>query len=100
MLVVLTLILALAPQGTALAHGRCYSGTHFQRVWAGNEWHWYTHVPKPSNVSGSWHSHGPLPNSLWPDSVRSRYVMVYFRWFDNINPYLFYRPSQFQACVF
>jgi hypothetical protein len=100
------LILALLPMGikTAYAHGiRCYKGMTFFERYTGGSWHSYVYVPIGSQdyfkPVTAWHVHGPLSPQLWPDSAPGRYIMVYFSWPHGINPYLFYRPSQFQACL-
>lgn len=85
---------------SAEAHGQCYSGVNLMEVQAGGGWHWYAYVPV--NVSApitSWHVHGPMNPSLWPDSARGRYVMVYFSWPHGVNPYLKFKASDWQACV-
>lgn len=98
----LTVVLAATlPSQRAEAHGqRCFSALNFMEVYAGGNWHWYAHVPVTINKPlTAWHVHGPQNAGLWPDSVTPRYVKVFFSWPHGLSPYLYLRPSQFQACV-
>lgn len=79
---------------------RCYNGVTFFKFYRNNSWHHAAYVPV--DVSAplvAWHAHGPRKATLWPDSVRSHYVLVYFALPGQINPWYFYKPWDFQACL-
>jgi hypothetical protein len=97
-LLVVVVFTATPPPGSAA--GRCWAGTNFFHENAGGTGHWYVFVPK--NVSApltAWYAVGPWGAMLWPNSVTTYYVKVYFSWPDSVNPWYFLRPSQFQACL-
>lgn len=90
----------MQPNSAAASGSRCFSGLNLMERYVNNEWHWYAYVPVTVSAPlTSWHVHGPRDASLWPDSVHSNYVMVYFSWPHGVNPYLFYNASDWQACL-
>jgi hypothetical protein len=94
------LVAGLVPQ-QAEAHGtKCFPGVTFLQISAGGSKHWAAHVPVTVNAPlTSWHVHGPRGAMLWPNSVTSHYVLVYFSWPDWPSPFLRLKPSDFQACL-
>lgn len=54
----------------------------------------FTHVYY--SAANGWGCSGPMPCSVWNPPDRYGYVEAGFKWFDWLNPYLFFSPSDFR----